>query len=77
MSIEGSSARAALVLAALSALAGCASIGPRPWEHDLLAKRPMQMDTHPVVTAADEHIYSSKEGSAGGHSTSSQGCGCN
>ena len=66
-----------LFCAVLFSLAGCAGAGPRPWEHDLLAKREMQMDTHPNVTAANEHIYFSKEGSAGGRTFDGAGCGCN
>ncbi len=59
------------VLAAL--LGGCA----HPWDRDLLAKRAMQLNTHPAITAAQEHIYFSKEGSSGGRTFDGGGCGCN
>lgn len=60
-----------------SLLCGCASIGPRPWDRDLMAKRAMQLNTHPNITAALEHIYFSKEGSSGGRTFDGGGCGCN
>ena len=70
--------RGAIALCLASTLVtGCASVGPKPWEHDLLAKREMQMTTHPAVTAANEHIQFSKEGSAGGRTFDGEGCGCN
>lgn len=47
-----------LAATAMLLLAGCA----HPWDRDLLAKREMQLNTHPVITAAREHIYFSKEG---------------
>ena len=56
---------------------GCASIGPRPWEKDLMARREMQLDPHPLLTAAEEHIYFSKEASSGGRGFAGGGCGCN
>lgn len=58
-------------------LGGCGSLGPAPWDHDLMAKRAMQLNTHPNITAALEHIYFSKEGSSGGRSFDGGGCGCN
>jgi hypothetical protein len=56
---------------------GCAAIGAKPWEHDLLAQREMLPDPHPVETAVDDHIYFSKEASSGGRSFAGGGCGCN
>ncbi|MCB1183078.1 DUF4266 domain-containing protein [bacterium] len=56
---------------------GCANMGVKPWERDLLAKPGMQIDSDPVVTALDEHIYFSKEASTGGLGTAGGGCGCN
>jgi hypothetical protein len=66
------SALAALCAAALM-LSGCAAA----WDRDLLAKREMQLNTHPTITAAEEHIYFSKEGSSGGRTFDGGGCGCN
>jgi hypothetical protein len=59
------------------ALAGCSAIGAKPWDRDLLAKRAMQLNTHPNVTAFQEHVEFSKEASAGGRSFDGGGCGCN
>jgi hypothetical protein len=64
--------------AALAALAaGCSSIGPKPWQHDLLAKPEMQLGAYPLVTSAEDHIYFSKEASSGGRGFAGGGCGCN
>jgi hypothetical protein len=66
---------AAVLLA--RACSGCASIGPRPWEKDILARPEMQLDPYPLQTAAAEHIYFSKEASSGGRGFAGGGCGCN
>jgi hypothetical protein len=58
-------------------LQGCAGVGAQPWEHDVLARRAMQLNPHPNIAAADDHIYFSKEGSSGGRSFDGGGCGCN
>lgn len=70
-------AGALLVLSATACLAGCASLGARPWDRDLLATKAMALNTHPHITAADDHIYFSKEGSTGGRGFEGGGCGCN
>lgn len=62
-------------LAATTALLGGCAVDP--WDRDLMAKRAMQFDTHPNLTAFEEHIYFSKEGSSGGRSSDGGGCGCN
>ena len=61
----------------LSALTGCANLGVKPWERDLLAEPGMEIDPDVVITALDEHIYFSKEASTGGLGTAGGGCGCN
>jgi hypothetical protein len=66
----------ACVVLALSCTA-CGSIGPEPWEKDLLARPEMQLNPYPLQTAGDEHIYFSKEGSSGGRGFAGGGCGCN
>ncbi len=58
-------------------LTGCASVGVAPWERDVLARRSMQLNTHPNIAAVDDHIYFSKEGSSGGRTFDGGGCGCN
>ena len=75
--------RASLKICTLAAvfatalLTGCASLGVEPWERDLLAQQGMQLDPDPLATALDEHIYFSKEATAGGIGTMGGGCGCN
>lgn len=70
-----------LILAALtlavSTLAGCSSLGVKPWERDLLAQKAMQLDNAPLDSAIDDHIYFSKEASSGGRGFGGGGCGCN
>jgi len=62
---------------ALSALMlnGCSTV--KPWERDLLAKPQMALDSDPLKTAFDDHIYFSKEASSGGRGFGGGGCGCN
>jgi len=55
----------------------CASIGVQPWERDVLAREAMQLDANPAITGFHDHIYFSKEGSAGGRTYDGGGCGCN
>lgn len=57
------------------ALAGCASV--EPWDRDVLARPDMQLVADPIESAADEHIYFSKEASSGGQGFGGGGCGCN
>jgi Domain of unknown function (DUF4266) len=66
---------AAFVL--ISLLSGCASLGVKPWERNLLAKKSMQLTAYPLEAAADDHTYFSKEASAGGRGFGGGGCGCN
>jgi Domain of unknown function (DUF4266) len=57
-------------------LGGCASLGPKPWEHDLMAEPAMSVNAYPLQSAIDDHIYFSKEASSGGRSYAGGGCGC-
>ena len=68
--------KAVLVAALAMLLSGCA-IGAKSWDRDILARQAMQLNTHPHITAYQDHIYFSKEGSAGGRSFDGGGCGCN
>ena len=61
----------------ISLSAGCSFTGVKPWERDLLAKKKMQLDTHPLDSYLEDHIYYSKENSSGGNSLGGGGCGCN
>ncbi len=66
-----------LLLAILVFFSGCAGMGVKPWEHDLLAEEAMQVDPNPIQSSFDDHIYFSKEASSGGRSYGGGGCGCN
>ena len=70
--------RTVLVVTVLSALlSSCSSLGVKPWQRDILARKSMQLNTQPNITAFHEHIYFSKEGSSGGRTFDGGGCGCN
>ncbi|MCB1694108.1 MAG: DUF4266 domain-containing protein [Pseudomonadales bacterium] len=62
---------------ALIVLSGCSALGVKPWERDIMARKSMQLDAEPNITAFHEHIYFSKEGSSGGRTFDGGGCGCN
>jgi hypothetical protein len=68
---------AALLLAALAFLNGCAAMNVQPWDRDLLAQKKMSLNPNPMLNAVDDHIYFSKEGSTGGMDVGGGGCGCN
>ena len=69
--------RAALVAIGGAALAGCAAMKVEPWDRDLLAEPEMSFDPVPMLSAIDDHIYFSTEGSTGGQDVAGGGCGCN
>ncbi len=58
-------------------ISGCSSLGVKPWQRDVLARREMQLDSDPLDAAIDDHLYFSKEASSGGRSFAGGGCGCN
>ena len=70
-------ARLALALCALALVSACGTVGPAPWEKDLMAKKQMLLTANASVRAAENHIYFSKEGASGGSSAAGGGCGCN
>ena len=69
--------RAAAVVALLSTVVGCSSVGVKPWQRDILAKPEMALNANPLDAAIDDHIYFSKEAASGGRSFGGGGCGCN
>jgi hypothetical protein len=69
--------RLALASTAALLLSGCSTVGIKPWEHDILARPEMALDSAPVDSAFDEHIYFSKEAASGGRGFGGGGCGCN
>ena len=58
-------------------LAACSMVGVKPWQHDILARKSMQLNSQPDIIAFHDHIYFSKEGSSGGRTFDGGGCGCN
>jgi hypothetical protein len=70
--------RSLLLLAALAALGGCATLEPpKPWEKGYLAKPEMQFDYDRLDARVQVHVYTSKEGASGGYGVGGGGCGCN
>lgn len=69
--------KAVVGIAIAASCTGCASLGPKPWQKDLMARKEMQIDSHPLLTAAQDHVYFSKEASSGGRGFAGGGCGCN
>ena len=61
----------------MSHAVGCASLGVKPWERDVLAKEEMQLNAEGLDLTLDDHIYFSKEGTSGGRGFAGGGCGCN
>ncbi len=48
-----------------------------PWERGQLARPEMAWDPDPMQAALRQHIYFSKEATAGAASAGGGGCGCN
>lgn len=65
------------IASTLLALAACGKQAVRASEKEFLADRIMQFDEDGQEAAADEHVQSNREGSAGGSGTGGGGCGCN
>jgi hypothetical protein len=66
-----------LIVGAAVVASGCASLGVKPWQRDLLSRQDMQLSGNAVDDAIDDHLYFSKEASSGGRSFAGGGCGCN
>jgi hypothetical protein len=66
-----------LIITAAAAASGCSSLGPKPWQRDLLSRQDMQLSGNSLDDAIDDHLYFSKEASSGGRSFGGGGCGCN
>ena len=65
------------ILGGAAIASGCASLGVKPWQRDVLARREMQLNGDPLDAAIDDHLYFSKEASSGGRTFAGGGCGCN
>ncbi len=66
-----------LLIVALVGLAGCSSLGAKPWQREALSRADMNPDGEPLRSALDDHIYFSKEAASGGRGFGGGGCGCN
>lgn len=67
-----------LALAGLATLfTGCTTTHVNPWERETLAEYSMRPDRDPLHNTMFEHIYFSREASAGGRGVGGSGCGCN
>jgi Domain of unknown function (DUF4266) len=69
--------RSMVLLSLLLALAGCSTLGVKPWQREILARPEMALTANPMDAAIDDHIYFSKEAASGGRSFGGGGCGCN
>jgi hypothetical protein len=65
------------LLGLLLALAGCSTLGVKPWQREILARPEMALTANPMDAAIDDHIYFSKEAASGGRGFGGGGCGCN
>ena len=65
-----------LVLLALL-LGACGRHAVRASEKEFLADQVMIFDDDAQEAAADEHVLTNREGSAGGRGSKGGGCGCN
>lgn len=58
-------------------LAGCGRNAVRATEKEFLADQIMSFSQDPHEAAADDHVLTNREGSAGGKGAKGGGCGCN
>ena len=56
---------------------GCSTLGVKPWQREILAKKAMALEGNPIDSALDDHVYFSKEAASGGRGFGGGGCGCN
>jgi hypothetical protein len=54
---------------------GCATVAP--YERERLARRDMELDRNPELSAGQQHATAYREGSTGAEGASGGGCGCN
>jgi hypothetical protein len=64
-----------LLAGATAIFSGCTTV--QPWERAALADYKMRPDRDALMTVMTEHIYFSREASAGGRGVGGSGCGCN
>ena len=67
--------RAAGIALLAAALGACAPV--QPWERGRLAEPVMSLEGDTLLSAINDHTYSSKEAASGGIGPAGGGCGCN
>jgi hypothetical protein len=63
------------MIAVIAMALGCVPV--KPYQRGRLAKPKMQLQRDAQATEIEQHVYESREGSAGGHVGTGGGCGCN
>jgi len=61
----------------LSLLTGCTTVRVQPWQRAHFADYTLQPERDPLASAMAEHVFFSREASAGGRGVGGSGCGCN
>ena len=69
------SRRIVVLCLALPLLASCATV--EPWQRERLARWDMALEPDPLEAQQRDHVYFSKEGTAGRVGAAGGGCGCN
>lgn len=75
--ISRSRLSALLLVSSLLLSVSCGRHAVRASEKEFLADRIMQFDSDGQEAAADDHVVTNREGSAGGSGAGGGGCGCN
>lgn len=66
-----------IIFSVLFGLSACSQNPVKPWQKATLARADMALDADAQDLSIDDHIYFSKESSAGGRGFAGGGCGCN
>jgi len=66
--------RLVVALGLAISLSACTAVAP--WDRGNLAKPQTAAEPHPAQRTVLDHIYRSREGTAGGASAQGGGCGC-
>lgn len=74
--LKGNSKRIVLATMVTMLMSGCVTT-VEPWEREILAKKSMAWEPDGMQSAFKQHVYTSKEATTGGTSTTGGGCGCN
>lgn len=64
-----------IVMVLCITMSACAPV--QPWERGRLAQPHMALQDDALLSAMDQHVYTSKEAASGGVGPAGGGCGCN